>query len=278
MKMKKTKRFIVLLLISIALLCGCGARDNVTTEMTRDEWYGDVTTASADTSVFIHSSSYSGRSSNSDRENAMKIIMYIFIYLIYGSVWGIVCKKVIYNKGYQENWFWWGFLFGIFAFLVAISKTQKINENIQEKQQSTYEKKSALELLAEQTENERILREGGWKCSKCGRINYSGQVNCNCGQRKPNKYADIDKKSEEYKLRDTDWKCKKCGNMNPKNSYICKCGLKKSENDNYVPENRNIENERNEIDNIEIIKKYKELLDMGAITQEEFDLKKTELL
>ena len=40
----------------------------------------------------------------------------------------------------------------------------------------------------------------------------------------------------------------------------------------------NIENERNEIDNIEIIKKYKELLDMGAITQEEFDLKKTELL
>ena len=26
------------------------------------------------------------------------------------------------------------------------------------------------------------------------------------------------------------------------------------------------------------IKKYKELLDMGAITQEEFDLKKTELL
>ena len=79
-------------------------------------------------------------------------------------------------------------------------------------------------------------------------------------------------------MRDTGWKCKKCGNMNPKNSYICKCGLKKSENDNYVPENINIENERNEIDNIEIIKKYKELLDMGAITQEEFDLKKTELL
>ena len=33
-----------------------------------------------------------------------------------------------------------------------------------------------------------------------------------------------------------------------------------------------------EIENIEKLKKYKELLDMGAITQEEFDLKKQEIL
>ena len=31
-------------------------------------------------------------------------------------------------------------------------------------------------------------------------------------------------------------------------------------------------------DNLDILKKYKELLDMGAITQEEYDIKKRELL
>ena len=32
------------------------------------------------------------------------------------------------------------------------------------------------------------------------------------------------------------------------------------------------------VKNVKIIKKYKELLDMGAITQEDYDRKKTELL
>ena len=38
----------------------------------------------------------------------------------------IVVNKVIENKGYQENWFWWGFFFGIFALIVALTK-QSVN-------------------------------------------------------------------------------------------------------------------------------------------------------
>lgn len=34
----------------------------------------------------------------------------IVIYgLIWGIIWGVATNKVIENKGYYENWFWWGF-------------------------------------------------------------------------------------------------------------------------------------------------------------------------
>lgn len=29
--------------------------------------------------------------------------------VIWGIVWGFATKAVIKNKGYEENWFWWGF-------------------------------------------------------------------------------------------------------------------------------------------------------------------------
>lgn len=48
-----------------------------------------------------------------------------FIGLIIGSViWGFATQAVINNKGYNENWFWWGFLFGIISFIIALTKPQ----------------------------------------------------------------------------------------------------------------------------------------------------------
>jgi len=46
--------------------------------------------------------------------------------IVGGIIWGIVVNKVIENKGYEENWFWWGFFFGIFALIVALTK-QSVN-------------------------------------------------------------------------------------------------------------------------------------------------------
>ena len=43
-----------------------------------------------------------------------------------GIIWGVVVNKVIENKGYEENWFWWGFFFGFFALIVALTK-QNVN-------------------------------------------------------------------------------------------------------------------------------------------------------
>ncbi len=46
----------------------------------------------------------------------------VIIYLAFGVVWGLVVNKIIQNKGYSENWFWWGFFFGIFALIAALIK------------------------------------------------------------------------------------------------------------------------------------------------------------
>lgn len=52
-------------------------------------------------------------------------MIYVISYIIYGIIWGIVCNKVIENKGYNDNWFWWGFFFGIFAFFSRCYKATK---------------------------------------------------------------------------------------------------------------------------------------------------------
>lgn len=58
---------------------------------------------------------------------------YLLIWIISGTVWGIiwgcVVNSVIQNKGYKENWFWWGFFFGFFALIVALTKPSvSVNE------------------------------------------------------------------------------------------------------------------------------------------------------
>ncbi|MBQ5475307.1 MAG: SHOCT domain-containing protein [Lachnospiraceae bacterium] len=87
------------------------------------------------------------------------------------------------------------------------------------------------------------------------------------------------------------WKCARCGRFN--SSFSCSCGLLKG--DSYRLEKRQIEenlarasedkeiiNEKaqkeNELKNIQLLKSYKELLDEGVITQDDFDKKKAELL
>ena len=57
------------------------------------------------------------------------------------------------------------------------------------------------------------------------------------------------------------WRCI-CGQTNEATATTCSCGRNKAEN----------------MANIEKVKKYKELLDMGAITQEEFETRRKEIL
>ncbi len=70
--------------------------------------------------------------------------------IIGGIIWGIVVNKVIENKGYEENWFWWGFFFGIFALIVALTKesanTTKVV--IEGSAPNTVPKKENAELLS----------------------------------------------------------------------------------------------------------------------------------
>lgn len=62
-----------------------------------------------------------------------EFIIDIVFCIIWGVIWGFATKKVIEKKGYSENWFIWGFIFGIIAFFVALIKS----DNQQQSQQYT---------------------------------------------------------------------------------------------------------------------------------------------
>lgn len=66
--------------------------------------------------------------------------------IIGGIIWGVVVNKVIENKGYEDNWFWWGFFFGIFALIVALTK-QSVNTTKVVIENSTLVKEN-MELLS----------------------------------------------------------------------------------------------------------------------------------
>lgn len=72
---------------------------------------------------------------------------YILVGIIIGGIiWGIVVNKVIENKGYEENWFWWGFFFGIFALIVALTKQNVVTTKVVI--ESSAQVKDNMELLS----------------------------------------------------------------------------------------------------------------------------------
>ena len=56
---------------------------------------------------------------------------FIIMAIIWGIIWGNITNMILRNKGYNDNWFWWGFFFGFLATIVASTKTnQKVLEVI----------------------------------------------------------------------------------------------------------------------------------------------------
>ncbi len=140
--------------------------------------------------------------------------------LVRGFIWGFATQTVIENKGYEENWFWWGFFFGIIALIVACSKPE-----------NTYYVYSNLGADSDKAQDQQLLSAGGWKCS-CGRVHAAYVSSCPCGK----------SKSEMQ---------------------------------------RNQHNQAEAMDDLgkaAAIKAYKDLMDSGVITQEEFETKKQQLL
>ena len=193
---------------------------------------------------------------------------YWFAYLvgaiINGVLWGVVCKYIIsikeYDESKQKSYFWVGFFLGIIGVIIAVANPQNTSPA----------KKSTSSNKDDKT----------WKCSYCGRVNYSRFKECACG-----------KTRTESKLRSehVTWKCSYCGWVNLDMSNECRCGKTRSESEYHrrnpsvspvsTTDNKSSKTtEDNTLNNMEAIKKLKELLDMGAITQEEFDTKKAKLL
>lgn len=155
------------------------------------------------------------------------LIALIFIYLIQGIIFGFATDTAIKNKGYFDNWFWWGFFFGLIALLVALSKPDchASQETISPNPPSRSD---------ETGKNHR------WECAFCHLTNEDYITTCCCGKSR----QDTEEKLQAEKK---------------------KIETKK-------------ETKKSETDTIDLLERYKKLLDSGALTQEEFDDKKKEIL
>ena len=180
------------------------------------------------------------------------VIGYIVGLIIYGVIFGFATKAVIEDKGYDDNWFWWGFLFGFIALIVACAKPQ----NVRYSRNSTYTVYSShspaygtpLAAAARESEEKKILAAGGWKCA-CGSVNAAYVSTCHCGRNKSDvtaaqykKELEAKKQAEHTKLADTQ------------------------------------ADHADELSKVAAIKEYKKLMDDGIISQDEFDSKKKQLL
>ena len=94
------------------------------------------------------------------------MILWVILVIAKGIFWGVVTQKIIDNKGYDTNWFWWGFFFGLVAFIIALTQPDAPR---------TIPDAASLD--------ERTLQNGGWKCT-CGRVNPSYTGTCACGRSK----------------------------------------------------------------------------------------------
>lgn len=174
-------------------------------------------------------------------------MLYFIILIVQAIIFGFATKIVIENKGYEDNWFWWGFCFGLIALIVACARPQNIDYSYFRNQtpQSTntgYPTSYGNNLTnaANKVHNEKLLANGGWKCS-CGKVQASYVSSCSCGRSKSEVQAvEYKKKQEEDAKKQTETMDEHC--------------------------------------RISAIKEYKELMDAGIISPDEFDAKKKQLL
>ena len=110
-------------------------------------------------------------------EFVLTYLLCILACLAHSIIFGVATDVVIKNKGYYDNWFWWGFFFGTVALIVAWAKPQRITHGTP----SRYSEAPFYKNTP--THDEQLLSDGGWACS-CGMVNASYVSTCCCGKNK----------------------------------------------------------------------------------------------
>lgn len=171
------------------------------------------------------------------------IVMYVVIYGAWGSVWGWAVNKIIQNKGYRENWFWWGFFFGMIALLVALTKPD-LPRSTEESSSYFGEGGSIVGpnyvFRGFGAERKADYTKGEWRCTHCGAVNANYVGTCGCGWDKsgnaPGKSSGQSqpvRQSQAQQLDDTQTEqpqmfyCTSCGKQMSADSRFCRfCGAK----------------------------------------------------
>lgn len=98
------------------------------------------------------------------------IFIFLILFLVQGFIFGIAANAVIANKGYDENWFFWGFFFSFIALIVALSRPPKPYEPIRENP------------LLKRSDGQQEANGGRWQCAFCGNTNENNVTTCSCGK------------------------------------------------------------------------------------------------
>ena len=176
--------------------------------------------------------------------------------------WGWATNKVVENKGYTDSWFVWGFLLGFIAFIIALTKESNHT--------SIYNSFSPLTLASKEHDEElkaMLARGSGWQCRKCKKINPNYIGTCSCGNAKRENNITV-KSVDNVKSIGTTISS---DNSKQKTKEVKKNVEEITENTDTTKEIA-IEEKK-----ARILMQYKELLDSGLITQQEFDNKKKQI-
>lgn len=100
-------------------------------------------------------------------------LVVLVIFIIISVIQGLISQSINEEKGYSGG-FWLGFLHGLVGIDIAKNKTDLRKTPIRQENKAL---------------DNRLIAEGGWRCSKCSTVNASYVTTCPCGLAK----ADNDK-------------------------------------------------------------------------------------
>jgi len=112
---------------------------------------------------------------------------FLILFCVFGCIWGKAVNKVLYDKGYTEDWFWWGFFFGWIPLVIACLMPEKvITVNEDENYFGSDEPIVVHNNAADGSDDSKKTLEitqvpNGWKCPVCGEMNAGYADTCSCG-------------------------------------------------------------------------------------------------
>lgn len=194
---------------------------------------------------------------------------YMIYCLIWGAIWGAISSVVGKNRGYNPGTsFLWGFLLGLIGFIVVIAR-KDLTKDPGYDAQGYYPPGYYPQGAPMNAQQGRL-----WFCTKCGMQNGNTNTCVRCG--------------EQY------WFCSMCGTPNSYATHVCgKCGYSGSAGGYVNTEQPQYQAQYQQQMPVQTpndyasftanngpdeLMRYKELLDRGVITQEEFDAKKKQIL
>ena len=168
----------------------------------------------------------------------MYMVVLVIIGLSISIIFGSISQQIMEEKGYGKAGFWSGFQHGIFGIAQA-----KAMPDLKERDNQ----RALIKALGPAHRDNELLTNGGWRCSKCGAVNAGYVGTCGCGT---TKYESEHPQPVVQNVKTT----------NPAGN---------------ISEEKKVDNE---YEKIKILKEYKNLLDDGVLTAEEYEQKKKAIM